>query len=265
MDYLIPAPRAALHVSVSQVRSYILCPKRYEFKYVLGAEPESKSGNLVIGLAVHSALAEYHAVIKRGDPPMVLEELVAVMEKSFYEHAAQGPGVLLDEGETLDDLKGEAERLLTVFIKEVAMRPLVADDIVGVEVPFSVDVIDPATGEILEEMLVGYLDAVIKVEGKVVVVEHKTSNKAWSYEQLAFDLQVALYQAATDASAVRLQVLVKTKVAKLMVHDVVRSKDQQAEAVSVVVDVLKGIRAGAFWKNRGWQCKECEFKGRCGP
>ena len=115
----------------------------------------------------------------------------------------------------------------------------------------------------MQEQLVGYLDATVEDAGKLVVLEHKTAARAWSTDQLEYDLQVSLYAAVTGADLVRLQVLTKTRVAKMLVHDLVRSAKAQVEAVSVVCQVLKAIRAGAFWHNRGWGCKECEFRARC--
>ena len=99
--------------------------------------------------------------------------------------------------------------------------------------------------------------------GKLVVLEHKTAARAWSADQLEYDLQVGIYQAVTGADLVRLQVLTKTKVAKLVVHDLVRTEKAQVEAVGVVCSVVRAIRAGAFWRNRGWACKDCEYRAQC--
>ena len=44
----------------------------------------------------------------------------------------------------------------------------------GVEVPFTIELPDPTTGEILEEALVGALDLVVREEQKHVVGRHPT-------------------------------------------------------------------------------------------
>lgn len=95
--------------------------------------------------------------------------------------------------------------------------------------------VDPETGELLEEQLTGCLDAVVRFGDEVTVLEHKTAARAWSQDQLEYDLQVSLYQAVTGAERVRLQVLTKTKVPKLLVHDLSRQERQQVEA-AVIVD-----------------------------
>jgi hypothetical protein len=58
-------------------------------------------------------------------------------------------------------------------------------------------------------------------------------------------------------------VLTKTKVPKMLVHDLQRSDREQVEAVTIVCRVLDAIRAGAFWQSPGWACKDCEFRKQC--
>ena len=258
MELLRAAPRSDLHVSVSQLKAYVMCPRKYELRYVRGAEAEHRSANLVLGSAVHEALAAYYAKYERGMKPTAGDVLAAFCA-AFDEEAVKEPPVLLDAGETLGQLKDSGVALVRAFLDNVAPP----ERVLGVERAFHVDVVDPATGEVLEEQLVGYLDAVVEDAGRLLVLEHKTAARAWSQDQLEHDVQVGLYQAATGVDAVRLQVLTKTKAAKMLVHDLARNHRQQVEAVEVVCHVLKAIRAGAFWRQRGWACKECEFRVRC--
>jgi uncharacterized protein YdbL (DUF1318 family) len=258
MDLLQPAERAALHVSVSQIKCYAMCAKKYEWRYVVGAEPEHKSPNLVLGSAVHEALATWYRRHQVGVVPDV-EVVEQVFHDTLAKMAAEGPEVLLDEGETLEDLDAAGLQLVRTFLANA----VVPERVLAVESPFHADVVDPQTGEVLEEQLTGYLDAVVQDGERTIVLEHKTAARAWSQDQLDFDLQVSLYQGVTGADAVRLQVLTKTKVPKMLVHELVRTEREQQEAVGVVCQVLKAIRAGAFWPALGWSCKECEFRNRC--
>ncbi len=258
MEFLQAAQRAALHVSVSQVKLYTRCPKLYEMRHVLGAKPEHRSANLVLGTAVHTALAAYYLALKDG---VVLadEEVLEAARQSLEESVKQEPPVLLEEGETVADMQAAAEKLVRAFLAGVE-RP---DEVLAVEAPFYCDVVDPDTGEIIEEQLTGYLDAVVRFGDDIVVLEHKTAARAWSQDQLDFDLQVGLYLAATGAARVRLQVMTKTRVPKLMLHDLARSEREQREAVVIVCRVLQAIRAGAFWPAPGWACKSCEYHRQC--
>ena len=46
-----------LYVSVSQLKSFLLCSRAFEFRYVLGATPEHVPVPLAFGIAIHAALA----------------------------------------------------------------------------------------------------------------------------------------------------------------------------------------------------------------
>jgi CRISPR/Cas system-associated exonuclease Cas4 (RecB family) len=259
MEFLKAAARSALHVSVSQVRGWIACPRRFEARHILGWEPEHKHTNLVLGIAFHEAVAEHYRELRSGRQ-LEIAAAVEVFRKALSSSVAEGPPLLLEGGETLADLEQQGRGLLEVFLANAT----VPAQVIGVEQEFSCDVTDPSTGEFLEEGLLGYLDATVEdADGTRVVLEHKTAARAWSQDQLDFDLQVGLYLAATGAQAVRLQVAVKTKVPKFVTHDLTRTDREQVEAVQVVCGVLKAIRAGAFWPQRGWQCRECEFRARC--
>lgn len=259
MEFLLPAERASLHVSVSQVRAYQLCPRKYQLRYVLGAVAEQRSANLLLGTAVHEALAEYYRIIAAGELAE-REVLFGVLQRKLADSVQSGPPVVFDDGEDMDQLVQQGRNLLQAFLEQGTMP----EKVVGVEQQFVRDIIDPDSGELLEEQLVGYLDAVIEEGGRRLAVEHKTAAKAWSQDQLDHDLQVSLYQAMTGAEAVRLQVLTKTKVPRLLVHELQRDERQQVEAVRTVCRVLDAVRAGAFWPNRGWACRSCEYQRRCG-
>ena len=259
MEYLKHAPRTALHVSVSQVRTYAACSQRYMWRYVLGAEAEHRSPNLVLGSAVHEALARFYSLHQRGLTPQP-EGVMAAYSDAFDAEAAKEPAVLLEDGETLGELKDQGVALIQAFLANVK----VPDRVLAVESAFSCDVVCPDTGEILDEQLVGAFDAVVEDAGKLVVLEHKTAARAWSADQLEYDLQVGIYQAVTGADLVRLQVLTKTKTAKMLLYDLTRAEKAQVEAVGIVCSVVQAIRSGAFWRNRGWACKDCEYRRRCG-
>ena len=103
MEFLQAADRAALHVSVSQVKLYTRCPKAYEMRHVLGAKPEHRSANLVLGTAVHTGLAGFYQALKDGVMPAD-EEVIEAASLSLEEAMKQDPPILLEDGETLADL-----------------------------------------------------------------------------------------------------------------------------------------------------------------
>ena len=250
---------AELHVSVSQVKTYLACPRKYELRYVLGIPPETRALNLAFGSAIHEGLAAYYVALKNGTEPN-RDEVLATFSDSIDEALNDHPPVLLDDDENAGTVKDKGVALLEVFLSHVE-RP---DRVLAVEQPFAVDVKDPRSGNIIEEQFTGVLDALVEIEGHQVILEHKTAAKKWSQDQIDHDLQAGAYLAAIPASCVRLQCLLKTKTPSLDIHDLIRSEPQKNEAIDVICRVLDAIRAGAFWRNRGWACRGCEFEKQCG-
>ena len=250
---------AELHVSVSQVKTYLACPRKYELRYVLGIPPETRALNLVFGSAIHEGLAAYYVALKENTEP-AREMVLSTFNDSIDEALLDQPPVLLDDDENAGTLKDKGVALLGVFLEHVE-KP---DKVLAVEQPFAVDLVDPRTGHMVEEQFTGVLDALVEVEGHQVILEHKTAAKKWSQDQLDYDLQAGAYLAAIPATCVRLQCLLKTKTPSLDIQDLLRSASQKNEAIDVICRVLDAIRAGAFWRNRGWACRGCEFEKQCG-
>ena len=251
--------RAELHVSVSQVKTFLLCPKLYFARYVFGWQREHRSANLVLGSAVHEALAGYYLALKAGKT-MPVEEPVQTFADTFDIEAAGEVEILLPDDSAIGDIKDQGVGILTVFHEQVKAP----DQVVAVEQPFAVDIADPGTGEVLEEQLVGAIDAIVVDGGQTIILEHKTSARRWSRDQLDHDLQAGVYLGVTDASVLRFQVLLKSKKPGYVSYDVTRSEADRAEALLVVCRVLDAIRAGIWWPNRGWMCRGCEYRQRCG-
>ena len=62
----MPRPKMpdGLYVSVSQVKTWLMCPRKYELKYIRGVAPAFVPVNLAFGSAFHEALAGYYNEIK---------------------------------------------------------------------------------------------------------------------------------------------------------------------------------------------------------
>jgi len=52
--------KAEVHLSHSQVREFLRCPRKYHLHRRLGLEPEFCPSGLLFGSAMHRALALYH-------------------------------------------------------------------------------------------------------------------------------------------------------------------------------------------------------------
>ncbi|HEY0839819.1 MAG TPA: PD-(D/E)XK nuclease family protein, partial [Vulgatibacter sp.] len=143
--------RQGLHVSVSQIKGYLRCPRQYELRYVQGAEPAFVPVPLAFGSAFHEALGFYYGSVKAKGIAPSREETAQVFADAWAA-ALRGP-VPLQNGEdegTADQLdKGVA--MLAAFHEHASATTM--PQVESVETPFSVSLFDPETGEILEEQL----------------------------------------------------------------------------------------------------------------
>ena len=76
----------ALHVSVSQVKTWLRCPRQYELRYVRGAEPEVVPTALAFGSAFHGALAARSSHEAGSLVGPVAERLVLGLPTAAQEH-----------------------------------------------------------------------------------------------------------------------------------------------------------------------------------
>jgi putative RecB family exonuclease len=226
----------------------------------LGAEPEFIPANLVLGSAVHEGLAAYYrSVMTTSESP----EFAVCMAAFHATLVGFRKGKLpINDG---DKIEAQGEALLKVFYETVYQDP---PNVVGVEVPFTFELPDPTTGEILEEALVGALDLVVREEEKHVVEEHKTAAKKWSKDQIKNDGQLSAYKLVArklglGEVGLRLQVLTKTKKPKMIVENTDRTERDEQDFLATVVGVLRAVDAGVFYPVRTSMCGGCAFQRRC--
>lgn len=255
-----------LYVSVSQVKTYLLCPRKYELKYVRGAEPEFVPIALAFGAAFHEALAAYYQELKTTGEPLRRDLLLDVF-RSAWGRASDGPVPL--QADDQDDLAGIVDRgvsMLHSFHEHAARSGQV--EVEAVEHGFTITLHDPDSGEPLEEQLVGTMDLVVREGESRVVVEHKTSARRYSEDQLRFDVQPTAYKIAARESGLgdvrlRFQIVTKAKVPVVQVADIRRSTGDEVDFARIAAGALKAIDAGVSYPLRGWACRSCPFQLHC--
>lgn len=255
-----------LTVSISQLKEFTICPRRYQLHRVLGIEPAFVPVPLALGSATHAGIgAIYTSLLVRAEVAPV-EEVVQVFRDS-WSLATDGP-VPINVDEDDADPVDVGVRMLTAFHRHVVAAGPVA--VVAVELPFSgVTLHDPDTGEILDEKLTGVIDLVVREADRNVIVEHKTAARKWTRDQLDHDIQLTAYQvAARDRDlggdvGLRFQIVTKAKAATIQVEDVVRDDLAEVDFLRTATGVLRAIGAGAFWPLKSWACSSCPYAHAC--
>jgi CRISPR/Cas system-associated exonuclease Cas4 (RecB family) len=261
---MMPSREEGLFVSVSQLKTYLRCPRQYELHYVLGEPRERVAAALVLGTAVHAALGSYYTALRDGRAT-TLEALLDVFGGALV--AAQPPDVpIVTDDEPLEAIEGLGRRMLQVFhaqaMRLTGLRPVL------IEAPFAIELHHPESHEVLDERLVGVIDLVADVDGRRLIIEHKTSARRYSRDQLEQDLQPTAYLLAArrldlGVSGLTYQIITKAATPTIQHAEVGRTTEQERELVVTVVGVLRAIEAGAFYPVRGWQCRTCAHRDAC--
>ena len=256
------ALRDAPHTSVSATKTYVRCPALYQHRYLLKTDPSHRSVPLVLGRAFHEALEQfyiYHAE-RHDDPPLDL--LLDSFTTSWRRGVVGDPPI---RGDDIDADRETGVNLLRVFYEE-APRPA---EVLAVEQPFALPIVDPQTSETDERLLVGSIDAIVVDEdGRITILEHKTAKRAWGQVELAYDTQPSIYQLAarelglTKAPGIEYQFLMKLKKPRLEVVEVHRTREQEEEALEAIRQVLRAVDNEIFFRVRSWACADCQY-GYC--
>jgi CRISPR/Cas system-associated exonuclease Cas4 (RecB family) len=260
-----------LYTSVSQVKCYLRCPRQFELRYIRGDAPAFVPVPLAFGSAFHAALAAFYGEVKASASPLKRDLMIDVF-RAEWSRALDGPIPLQidEEDDTSTDLVVDKGVSMLHAFAEHAEKNLDGLVVESVEKSFSVAISDPDTGEILEEQLVGTMDLVVLDHNRRVVVEHKTSSKKYSADQLRFDIQPTAYslaarQAGLGEVGLRFQVVTKTKVPAVQTADITRDAQDEDDFLRTAGGVLMAIDAGVSYPIRGWACRGCQFAHACKP
>ena len=263
--------RDGLHISVSQIRTYLRCPRSFELRYVLGAQPAFKPVPFAFGTSFHAALARFYLAVKEEGAPPPLQLVNDAFRDAWQRELESDLPLQADDDEPADTgaLVDKGTEMLAVF-HDHAVKNLEGVKVEAVEQPFSVSLTDPDTGVEMEEKLVGALDLVMKKGRKRQIVEHKSSARKFSDDQIKYDIQPTAYRLAGKAMGmgdvkVTYQIVTKAKSSMLQIVDLDRNEEDELEFQRVAVGVMRAVDAGAFMPVRGWQCRGCPHQHVCRP
>lgn len=243
------------HLSVSQLTTYLGCPRRYAYRYVEKAPPERRSSALAFGIALHETLRWLLEHRMSGDTPGW--DAARLAFRQAWDDAV-APGGFEESAEELAELGRRGEQLVHAYLEHDQV--LVPDD---VEARVVVDLVDPRTGRPLDVPLLGYVDA---LAGSTVVEFKTAARKAspWKWRLQLAAYSIAFRKQRGSRPTMRVVQLVKTKEPQVVVDDVRLTDADEAWFVELAAEVLTGIRSGVFFPNPGWMCRSCEFRDRCG-
>ena len=258
--------RNGLYVSYSQLRTYLTCPRRYRYQYVMGLEWETMPAALIFGKAIHEAVALYY--LKKKELSSASHDDMLEAFRSVWAKGSNGTPVSYKKKETEDSLLTQASRLLEVFIENT--RPW---KIEAVEMPFSVDIVPSDGARPMPYKLAGVFDLVESDdEGNLIISDLKTASRRQGEDEYNSHLQATIYSYALKMlgyttsekeTLVRYDILLKTKKGEFDRYYVVKTERDYQKMFPLIKDILRSIEQEIFYPREGWYCSDCPFKTTC--
>ncbi|HWA72800.1 MAG TPA: PD-(D/E)XK nuclease family protein [Polyangiaceae bacterium] len=257
------------HLSVSALKMWLSCPRKFRFHYLDKAEPSHRSIALVFGHAWHELIGRVLLLHRRGHKLRKNELRDYFAGGLEREINADGPPVLFEDDEDAPTLVGTAMQMLDAFLATVPLP----DNLLHIELPFSLELADPETGEVLPTPLIGAIDAVMGDERRLELWELKSGKRRWAEDAVLYDFQPTTYRMAVRANAgrgtvkpdvhIKLIVTTKSKKPDIQVENLVRTATDESDLMGTAASIHRAVQSGCFHPIRSWMCKQCEFADVC--
>ena len=254
--------KSILHISYSQIWTYLECSLKYRFQYVEKQPPEKLSIALYFGLAMHTCVERYYNRLVQNQEPEKLDVLKELFrEKITADVVGQKmPVIYKKETPDLDSAIELGGSLLETFYNSIDMSGM---EIIAVELPLSA-MITP------DIALVGRIDLLLRdIETqKLIITDTKTAAKPKAQADVDSDLQLSGYSyllvennyaSKSDEIACRLDVLRKLKTPKLEHCYTSRNLWHRRRFNNIALAVLAGIESRVFIPARSWLCSDCQY------
>ena len=270
--YNLPKP----YLSASQVSSFLLCPKAYEFAYIHGI-PWRPNIAMLKGTAEHGTYEKVYED-KIQDLPMLTSSQVGEYGVYQLEEAAKKEDYRLD-GSEKDNTIQEIKKETTAYTEYVVptITPLDCEREVKAVLPSGIE-------------MLAYLDLIhINTEtGEDIITDYKISGKKWSPAKAIDSLQFQIYSMITEIPLIEVHNVVAAKsVTKKPTTKVIeKAPDGVVEVTNnirilkvnnkevnfnhlneLIEGVAKTISAGIFapCDPSSWKCSEkfCDYWKAC--
>lgn len=248
------------HWSYSSISQYLTCPLRYYFQRILCLPQPTVGSSLVLGSAVHAALAAYHQDLKVGREPR--RELIERAYRAAWDRR-DGTEIAFKDGETREDLSAQGMALVELYLKEPPPERIVA---------IEHDMIAPihnSRGEYLEVPLFAVADLITATDDGLMVREFKTAARAYSESEAAASLQPTCYvnaveEAFAEPTSVQYTVLIKTKTPKIQTLAANRTAEDLGRLGDIVEQIERAVQAEIFYPVENQiHCSTCPYRGPC--
>ncbi|NMW84732.1 PD-(D/E)XK nuclease family protein [Peptoniphilus sp. AGMB00490] len=173
------------NLSYSQIETFEQCPQKWSFRYIDKILFEQQNIHLDYGSAVHKGLENAFRDLK-DNHSLSEENLLQTVNTLSFDYAY---------GDTKGELYKYAIEDMKRLIHYQGFYEKIKDkEIVGIEEEFNLKIPTMFSGENIEINIKGYIDLIYRDDdGKLVVVDHKTSKKKFDKNKRRNNLQIPIY------------------------------------------------------------------------
>lgn len=249
------------HWSYSSINQYLRCPLQFYFQRVLKLPQPTIGSGLVLGSAIHNALAVYHQYLMEKKDPVEQQ-----VRQEFFEtwvSRTEKQKVEFKANESQEDLIEQGLALLKLYLEEPPPQ-----NIVAIEQRFLIP-LHNSNGEYLETPLLAFTDLITKEEEVFKVTEFKTSGRSYGNFEVESSLQATCYVNAVietmgEMPSVEYAVLVKTKNPKLQRLKTARNEDDLGRLGDLVENVERAVTNDIFYPiETPLNCSTCPYRIQC--
>ncbi len=254
------------HVSFSAISQYQRCPLQYYFQRVLKLPIDTVASGLVLGGAVHAALAEHHRQLHRrefsAEYDLDLEEVRWAFLDEF-ERRENEAIVLYGARENRDGLIEQGMALVDAYLKTDP-----PSNIRQIEQQVLVPLVN-SSGDYLEKPLAAVADLVYGEDGHITIRELKTSKRAYSQSEVDAALQAtcyanAIHQTTGQWPTIEYGVLTKTKTPRVQLLTTCRGGSDVGRLGDLVESIERAVQAGIFYPIESpLNCSSCPYRAEC--
>lgn len=186
--------KSYISISYSQLETFLQCPRKWMFKYLLNKGESVSTESTELGTQVHACLEEYCSSVQKG-MRIEVAEAVQLMESKlnsrrikFVENDEEIQQVHIDMIKNIVKRKSPLGKLLDecdVIGQEIEFKYLF-------ELPFEIMF---GKSKYKEVVINGFIDLVLqhKETGDIYVIDHKTSKKKFDAKKIRENLQLPIY------------------------------------------------------------------------
>ena len=263
--------QSELHISYSQIFTYLACSLKYQFQYVEQRPHERVSIALMFGSAIHSAIERYYRSLKENGVPDLLWQIQDFFQDHLNADLNSRDIPILYKKETPDreSTIQMGKGLLKAFYEGI---DLTGFEIAGIELPLTARLFNE-DGQHVDMTVTGIIDLLLKdAQGNIMAIDNKTAKQPYAQATVDEDLQLTSYAYLLASNKFvfptadvycRFDVMRKLKTPKFQQHYTIRTAAQRRRFAKLTNAILAGIDARLFFPNKNWMCGDCQFAKAC--